>query len=828
MDASETNRLMRRQSAPKGAPPSVATRDTGLTQVSGSLTGGGPASPPNPWVMHGKWISYNFGVVIGNAQYMGDGTLNAQAIYINGQPVTSMVEAPQDGSTYGRANATWVRTPNLAANADIDGVAPSTTQVVPSSGLRSVTGGQLATLQTISKNGLIPAINEVNAALKSLSSGAVLWGSFNATNGVIVWSTASGQSGNALPTPTVAMTGKYLTCAATGSTPPTGAPAGSYPAGDQLLCDGTRWTHVAVNVGTVFATSVIVNPTVLGQNNVQAALASLQTYANTTDVGAFTDPLGQTVQSLRSPTPNLMPPAGARSPGELWVNFADKQIGVIDNAQNPQPFVGVRFYSTQTNYAVGDHIVYQGAMYRCVTANPPGAFNPAQWTLAGGAVSVGDSPPANPQPGNLWFDSVGAQLFIWYTDSTSSQWVIAVNQNPPGNLVQEAPSDSAAYGRENISWVPVLPIDGGTMGGPITLAGDPTQPLHASSKRYTDGKLALAGGTMTGPMVLAADPATALQPSTKQYSDTKVAKAGDSMSGLLTLSGQPTAALHAAPKSYVDTASPIGGMMMWSGVSPPPNWLLCNGQVYQNIAIPLLAPILNNAFNAGTAAVAGASSAVPNLTLNFPRGVGPGAALGVTGGEAAHTLLATEMPAHAHNINDPTHTHGLNDPGHAHTVYDPGHVHGYSDPAHNHGLNDPGHAHSLADPGHAHNIATGGHSHGLDHQVGTSSGGPNNAGGATWLITTVRTDTAGNLGGNTDARGVGLGVYGAGTGCYNSASGVGITIANHATSIGIYGAATGQSVVGAATGITLQNAGGGAAHNTLPPFVAINFIIRYQ
>ena len=55
------------------------------------------------------------------------------------------------------------------------------------------------------------------------------------------------------------------------------------------------------------------------------------------------------------------------------------------------------------------------------------------------------------------------------------------------------------------------------------------------------------------------------------------------------------------------------------------------------------------------------------------------------------------------------------------------------------------------------------------------------------------TDTAGNLGGNTDAQ---------------------------TSAISIQASGTGLS--------TTQNAGGGAAHNNLPPYLQINFIIRYQ
>ena len=46
----------------------------------------------------------------------------------------------------------------------------------------------------------------------------------------------------------------------------------------------------------------------------------------------------------------------------------------------------------------------------------------------GGSVTIGATPPSAPAVGDLWFDSVGTQLYIWYQDPTSSQWVVVVNQ----------------------------------------------------------------------------------------------------------------------------------------------------------------------------------------------------------------------------------------------------------------------------------------------------------------------------------------------------------------------------------------------------------------
>jgi microcystin-dependent protein len=92
-------------------------------------------------------------------------------------------------------------------------------------------------------------------------------------------------------------------------------------------------------------------------------------------------------------------------------------------------------------------------------------------------------------------------------------------------------------------------------------------------------------------------------------------------------------------------------------------------------------------------------------------------------------------------------------------------------PAHNHGLNDPGHGHSINDPGHNHafNYATAGW----------------NAGG---IYTTDRYN--GQMRSSTEYTGISI---------------------NRNT-----------------TGISMYNTGGGAAHNNMPPFYVLAFIMRVQ
>jgi len=81
----------------------------------------------------------------------------------------------------------------------------------------------------------------------------------------------------------------------------------------------------------------------------------------------------------------------------------------------------------------------------------------SQWVNAtnagGGSVAqVSDTPPSNTLQGLLWWDSVGAQLYMYYNDGTSSQWVPTINQS---GLLAEAPTDSQLYGRQNSTWQPV-------------------------------------------------------------------------------------------------------------------------------------------------------------------------------------------------------------------------------------------------------------------------------------------------------------------------------------------------------------------------------------
>jgi microcystin-dependent protein len=174
----------------------------------------------------------------------------------------------------------------------------------------------------------------------------------------------------------------------------------------------------------------------------------------------------------------------------------------------------------------------------------------------------------------------------------------------------------------------------------------------------------------------------------------------------------------------------IGFVSMFAGATPPTNWMICDGRALSTTTYAALFAIIGTAFN--IAGVAAGNFNLPNLVQKFPIGAGPNP-IGTSGGNFSVTLGPTNLPAHAHTIQDPQHYHTITDQAHGHTV------------------NQWAHAHNIATGGHSHPIHTGAHSHGLDHQVPTTNAGGTvspQAGG--YLFQSVRSDTAGDLGGSAD------------------------------------------------------------------------------
>jgi hypothetical protein len=124
------------------------------------------------------------------------------------------------------------------------------------------------------------------------------------------------------------------------------------------------------------------------------------------------------------------------------------------------------------NPTPGQVFVNQGITWR---------WDGVKWTMGGTSpVYFGDSPPVNPMPGMMWWNTTVGQLYIWYVDPNTSQWVIAVNsgvagpqgikgdtglQGPKGDTGATGPigppSGSGVY----------VPLAGGAMTGNLSAPG---------------------------------------------------------------------------------------------------------------------------------------------------------------------------------------------------------------------------------------------------------------------------------------------------------------------------------------------------------------------
>ena len=238
----------------------------------------------------------------------------------------------------------------------------------------------------------------------------------------------------------------------------------------------------------------------------------------------------------------------------------------------------------------------------------------------------------------------------------------------------------------------------------------------------------------------------------------------------------------------------IGSIVMFAGATAPPNWMICDGRALVITAYQALYNVIQTAFN--VAGVPTGSFNIPNLQQYFPLGAGPNP-LGQTAGSFAVTIATANLPQHTHPISDPQHFHYI------------------TDQAHNHGVNQWYHSHAIATGGHSHGVSMGQHTHGYSYWGVTGSGQnvrgdipsyyqgsiAGTTGGASNL--SGSTDNPGNLGGGTDGQTSSISLNASGSGLGNTNYGP--------TNI-------------TATG----NAGSGTALNVMPPFVALNFVIRFQ
>ena len=150
--------------------------------------------------------------------------------------------------------------------------------------------------------------------------------------------------------------------------------------------------------------------------------------------------------------------------------------GILLAARTNKTFRQSTFVASGTAQMVetilGEDVLDDGNMLRFV-----GQLIRAIQDIASVGIAVGANPPNRAEQGTLWWDTDGGQLYVYFDDGNSLQWVIANHGNT---------------GVGSSAGLDYLPTTGGYMTGPIILAGLPTQPNEAASKEYVDAQTTTA------------------------------------------------------------------------------------------------------------------------------------------------------------------------------------------------------------------------------------------------------------------------------------------------------------------------------------------------
>ena len=230
-----------------------------------------------------------------------------------------------------------------------------------------------------------------------------------------------------------------------------------------------------------------------------------------------------------------------------------------------------------------------------------------------------------------------------------------------------------------------------------------------------------------------------------------------------TVFGQIDGQVWVNQQAIAANGSNVGDVKMFAGATPPTSWAICDGSVQSTTgAMAALFAVIGYTYGGS-----GGNFNLPSAKDKVIVGAGGAYAIGATGGEATHLLAQTEMPTHAHSVNDPGHAHVS--PAHVHAHYAHTHSVSGSQDAHNHSYNQ------------ASGAWPGGQYAGVSYYQ--QSGG---------VTSTAQPNVYVSIGAATTSE-----------------------------------VAVAAAINAAVTSITTLNQGGGLAHNNMQPFLAMNLIIRY-
>ena len=196
-------------------------------------------------------------------------------------------------------------------------------------------------------------------------------------------------------------------------------------------------------------------------------------------------------------------------------------------------------------------------------------------------ISVGTAPPDGPKEGDLWFNSSEGNLFIYYTDVDSQQWVVCQSFDVVTDAVETLQTSGA------------LQISGTAKNVNLSIR-------DASSTQAGVARLATTAEATAGTATDVALTPAALKEAIATYVSGTVEYAtnAETVAGTHSSKAVTPAALAAALPS-LGTSNPTGTILEFASTTPPTGYLACNGSAVSRTTYSALFSVIGTSFGVG-------------------------------------------------------------------------------------------------------------------------------------------------------------------------------------------------------------------------------------
>lgn len=358
-----------------------------------------------------------------------------------------------------------------------------------------------------------------------------------------------------------------------------------------------------------------------------------------------------------------------------WETAIQPPVIVTQDSNSPDINIdGFLWYDSSTQILY----VLRGGTWTAITGSGGGG---------GGSISVGPTAPSTPVQGDLWWDSIGGTMYIYYIDGTSNQWVIAspnVGGETNTNIFTgpSAPGDPVVgtawyntidgvlyiYTGGNPPWKPALaPVDGVSQVtglAPIVVNNTdidkpvisitPANTISQGTVRFatqaevssvSNVEAAITPGRLGAGIDNYLPEATTTKKGVVELATAQEAAAGTDASKVIT-----PATLSVAVST---SGNPPGTVIAFAGEQAPSGYLVCDGSLIQNLPSQTIQGITADFRNLRTVLGTSFSSnntdvLLPDLRGEFIRGYSSGR-LGVDSGRAFGSNQAQSIESHDHS-----------------------------------------------------------------------------------------------------------------------------------------------------------------------------------